>query len=104
MRAAGSIGNAMRADAYTRNWSVRRLRGARSSKQGQVTLAECWYTKRNGGKHMVSTPVFYEIDRLRHRWGWLLTLGIMMLVLGSIALFLVPAATIGTVWALGSLM
>jgi uncharacterized membrane protein HdeD (DUF308 family) len=53
---------------------------------------------------MITTPLSYEFEKLRHRWGWLLTLGIAMVILGTIALFLVPAATIGTVLVLGWLM
>ena len=53
---------------------------------------------------MVTTPLFFEFERLRHRWGWLLVLGILMVVLGTIALFITPAATIGTILVLGWLL
>lgn len=44
------------------------------------------------------------VENLRHRWGWLLALGIVMLLFGTIALFITPAATIGTVIVLGWLL
>lgn len=51
-----------------------------------------------------TTLLSYDFEKLHHRWGWLLTLGIVMVILGTIALFLVPAATIGSVLVLGWLM
>jgi uncharacterized membrane protein HdeD (DUF308 family) len=51
-----------------------------------------------------SALLIEEIESLRHRWGWLLTLGILMVVLGTVALFIMPAATIGTVLVLGWLL
>jgi uncharacterized membrane protein HdeD (DUF308 family) len=51
-----------------------------------------------------SALLIEEIESLRHRWGWLLALGIIMVVLGTIALFIMPAATIGTVLVLGWLL
>lgn len=53
---------------------------------------------------MATSPMFFEFDRLRHRWGWLLTLGIVMVFLGTVALFMIPAATLGTVLVLGWLL
>ena len=35
--------------------------------------------------HMITTPFFLELENLRHKWGWLLSLGILMIVLGTIA-------------------
>lgn len=53
----------------------------------------------------MTTPFLLpEIDELRHRWGWLFALGIGLVLLGAIALFIMPAATIGTVLVLGWLM
>jgi len=53
----------------------------------------------------VSTNVlFHDAASLRHHWGWLLTLGIVMVVLGAIAVYVMPAATIGTVLVLGWLL
>jgi uncharacterized membrane protein HdeD (DUF308 family) len=51
-----------------------------------------------------SALLIEEIESLRQRWGWLLALGIIMVVLGTIALFIMPAATIGTVLVLGWLL
>jgi uncharacterized membrane protein HdeD (DUF308 family) len=53
---------------------------------------------------MATTPLFFEFERLRHRWGWLLVLGILMVILGTIALFITPAATLGTILVLGWLL
>jgi uncharacterized membrane protein HdeD (DUF308 family) len=53
---------------------------------------------------MITTPLLMEIDNLRHRWGWFLVLGIVMLILGTIAFIIAPAATLGTVLVLGWLL
>jgi uncharacterized membrane protein HdeD (DUF308 family) len=53
---------------------------------------------------MAASLLLHEAEILRPRWGWLLFLGILMIVLGTIALFLVPAATLGTVLVLGWLL
>jgi uncharacterized membrane protein HdeD (DUF308 family) len=50
---------------------------------------------------MTTDALFSEFGDLRHKWGWLLTLGICMVILGTIALFIAPAATLGTVLVLG---
>ena len=53
----------------------------------------------------MSTSVQLHDDaHLHHHWGWLLTLGVVMVVLGIIAMFIMPAATIGTVLVLGWLL
>ena len=53
---------------------------------------------------MTTDALLYEGGSLRHTWGWLLALGIIMVVLGTIALFITPAATLGTVLVLGWLL
>ena len=53
---------------------------------------------------MITTPLLMELEGLRHRWGWFLVLGILMLLLGTIALIIAPAATVGTVLVLGWLI
>ncbi len=53
---------------------------------------------------MTTTPLLLEFETIRHRWGWLLALGILMICLGTIAFFLIPAATLGTVLVLGWLL
>src|SRR5262249_45104449 len=53
---------------------------------------------------MGTSILFYEIEKLRHRWGWFLALGIVMVLLGTVALIVTPAATIGTVIVLGWLL
>src|ERR1700735_5915331 len=56
------------------------------------------------GGYMSASPVLIEFGNLRHKWGWLPTLGIVMVILGTIAFFITPAATIGTVIVLGWLL
>ena len=53
---------------------------------------------------MLATPFFSVLEDLRHKWGWFLTLGIIMLLLGTVAFIITPAATIGTVLVLGWLI
>jgi uncharacterized membrane protein HdeD (DUF308 family) len=53
---------------------------------------------------MGTGPLLLEFENLRHKWAWFLTLGIIMLVLGTVAFFIAPAATIGTVLVLGWLL
>jgi uncharacterized membrane protein HdeD (DUF308 family) len=53
---------------------------------------------------MATTLLLFECDVLRPRWGWLLFLGIFMVILGTIALFMMPAATLGTILVLGWLL
>jgi uncharacterized membrane protein HdeD (DUF308 family) len=53
---------------------------------------------------MITTALLLEFENLRHKWGWFLLLGIIMLVLGTVAFIIAPAATIGTVMILGWLI
>jgi uncharacterized membrane protein HdeD (DUF308 family) len=53
---------------------------------------------------MTTGALLLEIDDLRHKWGWLFVLGISMVILGTVALFIAPAATLGTVLVLGWLL
>jgi uncharacterized membrane protein HdeD (DUF308 family) len=53
---------------------------------------------------MTTNALVLDVDNIRHRWGWLLVLGISMVILGTIALFITPAATLGTVLVLGWLL
>jgi len=53
---------------------------------------------------MVITRLVIDIDEIRHGWRWLLALGIVMIVAGSIALVIMPAATLGTILVLGWLL
>ncbi|MFZ3341085.1 MAG: HdeD family acid-resistance protein [Terriglobales bacterium] len=53
---------------------------------------------------MATNALVLEFRDLRHKWGWLLALGICMVILGTIALILSPAATLGTVLVLGWLL
>lgn len=50
---------------------------------------------------MATNPLLFESEIIRPRWGWLLALGILMIILGTVALFLIPAATIGMALLLG---
>ena len=53
---------------------------------------------------MTTGALLLEIDDLRRKWGWLFVLGISMVILGAVALFIAPAATLGTVLVLGWLL
>src|SRR5579872_7090353 len=53
---------------------------------------------------MASTPILHELEHLRQHWGWLLTLGIGIVILGAVALVIMPAATLATVLILGWLL
>jgi uncharacterized membrane protein HdeD (DUF308 family) len=53
---------------------------------------------------MATSSLLFECDIIRPRWRWLLFLGILMVTLGTVALFLIPAATIGTALVLGWLL
>src|SRR5262252_1912563 len=54
--------------------------------------------------NMVPNRLLFEMDVLRPKWGWFLFLGILMATLGTIALLIVPAATIGTALVVGWLL
>ncbi len=45
-----------------------------------------------------------DLEYLGRRWGWFLVLGILLIVLGIIALVYTPAATLASVLILGWLM
>jgi uncharacterized membrane protein HdeD (DUF308 family) len=53
---------------------------------------------------MTTASALSGLEHLRARWGWFLALGILMVVLGAIALVFTPVATLGTVFVLGWLM
>jgi uncharacterized membrane protein HdeD (DUF308 family) len=53
---------------------------------------------------MTPTLVIADGDSLRHKWVWFLALGVLLVLLGTIALVIMPAATIATVMVLGWLM
>jgi uncharacterized membrane protein HdeD (DUF308 family) len=53
---------------------------------------------------MHTSMLLLDVENLRHHWGWLLTLGIVMAFFGAVALYIMPAATIGTVLVLGWLL
>jgi uncharacterized membrane protein HdeD (DUF308 family) len=44
-----------------------------------------------------TTTLLMDVENLRHKWGWLLTLGIVMILLGTFALIVTPAATLASV-------
>jgi uncharacterized membrane protein HdeD (DUF308 family) len=44
-----------------------------------------------------TTMLLMDVENLRHKWGWLLTLGIVMILLGTFALIVTPAATLASV-------
>src|ERR1700704_3797925 len=47
---------------------------------------------------------FCGLEDLSNRWGWFLALGILLILLGTFALFFVPAATVATVILFGWFM
>lgn len=53
---------------------------------------------------MVTAAPLTGLEHLRKSWGWFLALGIVLVVLGVIALTFIPAATLGSVLVLGWLM
>jgi len=53
---------------------------------------------------MHTNTLLLDIENLRHKWGWLLTLGIVMVILGTMALIITPAATLATVLILSWLL
>jgi uncharacterized membrane protein HdeD (DUF308 family) len=53
---------------------------------------------------MLAERVFVGLEQLRHVWGWMLALGILMIVLGVVALFTIPVATLAAVLVLGWLL
>jgi len=53
---------------------------------------------------MTTSALVLEFNALRHKWGWLLVLGLSMVILGTVALIIAPAATLGTVLVLGWLL
>src|SRR5437868_14455928 len=53
----------------------------------------------------MSTPdLLTDFGRLHHRWRWFLVLGMLLLVLGIVALVYTPAATLASVLVLGWLI
>jgi len=50
---------------------------------------------------MSTRELLFEFGSLHRESGWLLVLGIIMVVLGIVAFIIAPAATIGTVLILG---
>ena len=78
--------------------------GAVSEPAYDATLAASVFVHLRQEENMVTTPLFLDIENLRHRWGWILALGILMVLLGTFAFIIAPAATLGTVLVLGWLL
>jgi uncharacterized membrane protein HdeD (DUF308 family) len=53
---------------------------------------------------MATTRIAIRFEDLGRRWGWFLVLGVVLIVLGIIALVFTPAATLASVLILGWLM
>lgn len=53
---------------------------------------------------MATNQLLFVLDVLHPKWGWILLLGILMVILGAVALMILPAATIGTALFLGWLL
>jgi uncharacterized membrane protein HdeD (DUF308 family) len=52
----------------------------------------------------VTNALLSEVEDLRHKWGWFLLLGIVLICLGMAALLMTPVATVAAVLVLGWLM
>jgi uncharacterized membrane protein HdeD (DUF308 family) len=50
---------------------------------------------------MATGVLLGDLQKVRHRWGWFLALGIASVILGIAALILVPASTLASVLILG---
>lgn len=46
---------------------------------------------------MHTNMLLMDVENLRHKWGWLLALGIVMILLGTFALIVTPVATLTSV-------
>jgi len=53
---------------------------------------------------MATTVMVLGVEELRHKWGWFLALGVALIVLGVIALGMIPVATLAAVMVLGWLL
>ena len=53
---------------------------------------------------MATTVMVLGVEELRHKWGWFLALGVALIVLGVIALGMIPVATFAAVMVLGWLL
>lgn len=53
---------------------------------------------------MSTVENLFGLEEIRHRWGWFLAFGILLIAVGVLALTFVPIATLGTVIFLGWLM
>src|SRR5258706_257700 len=53
---------------------------------------------------MATTVMVLGVEELRHKWGWFLALGVALIVLGVIALAMIPVATLAAVMVLGWLL
>jgi uncharacterized membrane protein HdeD (DUF308 family) len=53
---------------------------------------------------MSAIAVVADMSELHRKWIWLLLLGILLMILGVVALAIVPAATLGTAMVLGWIM
>jgi uncharacterized membrane protein HdeD (DUF308 family) len=53
---------------------------------------------------MTTPPLFLGVGELRRHWGWLLALGVALILLGTAALVLMPISTVAAVMLLGWIM
>src|SRR5262249_62089902 len=53
---------------------------------------------------MVTNRLPFGLEILRPKWGWILVLGILMVILGTIALYMIPAASLATALVFGWLL
>ena len=53
---------------------------------------------------MSTSVLLTTVEEIRHKWGWLLVLGIAMVALGIIALGMIPVATVASAIVFGWLL
>jgi len=53
---------------------------------------------------MVTNRLLFGLEILRPKWGWIFVLGILMVILGTIALYMMPAASLATALVFGWLL
>ena len=53
---------------------------------------------------MSTSALLTTVEEVRHKWGWLLVLGIAMVILGIVALGMIPVTTVARAIVFGWLL
>jgi len=53
---------------------------------------------------MSTSALLTTVEEVRHKWGWLLVLGIAMVILGIVALGMIPVTTVASAIVFGWLL